>query len=309
MSGLDPAIVARVQRRVGTTLRNKYAIDALLGYGAAGSVYSATHRNGTRVALKVLHAELAQRADMRERFLREGYVANQIKHPGVVPILDDDDDDDDGTVFLVMELLDGETLDSKWARAGKRLPVPLALTFIDALLDVLAAAHDAGIVHRAVTPENVFVMRNGSVKVLGFGIARLLDRSGGSQSGAVFGTPAFMPPEQASGRIAEIDARSDVWSAGATLFTLLSGRHVHEAPHAAAQTIAAATQAAPPIGSILPTLDAGVAAALDRALAFASADRWDSARAMQAALRATDTYVAPSPDNPLPPSSRRQGAS
>lgn len=291
-----------IQKRVGTTLRNKYTIDALLGTGSAGSVYAATHRNGSRVALKVLHPELAQRADMRARFLREAYVANKIKHPGVVPILDDDDDDDDGTVFLVMALLEGETLDSKWERTGKALPLPLALSFVDAVLDILCAAHAEGIVHRDVKPDNVFVTRAGAVKILDFGIARLVDGSGATRSGSVFGTPAFMPPEQALGRIHEIDARSDVWSVGATLFTLLSGRHVHEAAQPAQQMSFAAARSAPPMGSMLPTLAPSIADVLDRALAFERDNRWSSAREMQSALRATNLYAV-LPHDPAPPSS------
>ncbi|MBS2014763.1 MAG: serine/threonine protein kinase [Deltaproteobacteria bacterium] len=299
----------RCKRRVGTTLRRKYTIDALLGLGAAGSVYSATHRNGTRVALKIMHPELAQRPDMRARFLRECYVANKIKHPGVVPILDDDDDDDDDTVFLVMALLDGETLDAKWERTGKALPLPLALSFVDAVLDVLSAAHAEGIVHRDVKPDNVFVTRTGGVKVLDFGLARVVDGGTTTHSGSVFGTPAFMSPEQAAGRIHEIDPRSDVWSVGAMLFTLLSGRHVHEAGSPNEQLAYAASRAAPPIGSLLPTLPARVAEILDRALAFARDDRWPSSREMQAALRATSLYSVlpqePSPPSLVTPASKR----
>ena len=294
--------------KVGTTLRKKYTIDSLVATGAAGSVYAATHRNGTRLALKVLHPELATRSDMRARFLRESYVANKIKHPGVVPILDDDDADDDGTVFLVMPLLEGETLDAKWERTGKVLPLPLALSFVDAVLDVLAAAHAEGVVHRDVKPDNVFVTRAGAVKVLDFGIARLDDGGAAStHSGSVFGPPAFMSPEQAAGRLHEIDARSDVWSVGAMLFTLLSGRHVHESRQPSEQLSFAATRAAPPIGSLLPTLAPAVADVLDRALAFEREQRWPSAIAMQAALRATGLYAI-LPNDPPPPSSMSGGA-
>jgi len=287
---LHPDVVERIERRVGTTLRKKYQLDALLGVGGAGAVYAATHRNGKRVALKILHSELAQRADMRTRFLREGYVANKIKHPGVVPILDDDDDDEGGTVFLVMDLLEGESLDAKWERTGNALPLPLALMFVDAVLDVLAAAHAESVVHRDVKPDNIFITRANGVKVLDFGIARLLDGSGATRSGEVFGTPAFMPPEQAAGRIRDIDARSDIWSAGATLFTLLSGRHVHEARHPMEQMIFAATKAPPPVASILPGLAPSIAEALDRALAYDRERRWSSAREMQEALRRSSLY-------------------
>lgn len=104
--------------------------------------------------MKVLHTELARHPEMRTRLLREGYLANKIQHPGVVPILDDDDDEESKTVFLVMELLEGETLDTKWERTGSVLPLPLALVFVDAVLDVLAAAHAQAIAHRDVKLDN-----------------------------------------------------------------------------------------------------------------------------------------------------------
>jgi serine/threonine protein kinase len=271
-------------------VRGKYRLDALLGVGGAGAVFAATHRNGTRVALKVLHRQLAKRADMRARFLREGYVANKIQHPGVVRVLDDDDDESEQSVFLVMELLEGESLEHRWSRVGSRMLLAEALTHADAILDVLTAAHAAGIVHRDIKPENVFRTTDGVLKVLDFGIARLLDGSGATKSGEIFGTPAFMPPEQASGRVREIDQRSDVWSVGAVLFTLLSGVHVHETRHAAEQMIFAATRDARSIQGVVPTIPVEVAQVIDRALAFRSDGRWPSAREMQAALRATRLY-------------------
>lgn len=288
---LDPNILTRIEGRVGTVVRGKYRLDDLLGVGGAGAVFAATHRNGTRVALKVLHRELAKRADMRARFLREGYVANRIQHSGVVRVLDDDDDDVEQTVFLVMELLQGESLEQRWARLGSRMLLAEALTQADAILDVLAAAHAAGVVHRDIKPDNVFITNAGVLKVLDFGIARLLDGSGATRSGEVFGTPAFMPPEQATGRVREIGPCSDVWSVGAVLFTLLSGVHVHETRHQAEQMIFAATQEARSIKLLMPTIPVEVAQVIDRALAFRTGARWPSAREMQAALRATRLYA------------------
>jgi serine/threonine protein kinase len=240
--------------------------------------------------LRCENADLERVRDPVQVFLREGSVANKIQHAGVVRVLDDDDDEVEQTVFLVMELLHGESLEQRWARLGSRMPLAEALTHADAILDVLAAAHAAGIVHRDVKPENVFVTNDGVLKVLDFGIARLLDGSGATRSGEVFGTPAFMPPEQASGRVREIDPRSDLWSVGAVLFTLLSGVHVHETRHQAEQMIFAATQDARSIKRVVPTIPAEVAQVIDRALAFRSDARWPTAREMQAALRATGLY-------------------
>jgi serine/threonine protein kinase len=293
MSTLDSKVLSRIEARVGTTVRGKYHLDELLGIGGAGAVFAATHRNGTRVALKVLHRELAKRADMRARFLREGYVANKIQHPGVVRVLDDDDDESDQTVFLVMDLLAGESLERRWSRLGPSMTLPEPLLHADRILDVLAAAHAAGVVHRDIKPDNVFLTTKGDLKVLDFGIARLLDGSGATKSGEVFGTPAFMPPEQASGRVRQIDGRSDVWSVGAVVFTLLTGVHVHDTPYMAQQMILAATTVPRSIASVLATIPSDVAAIIDRALAFEPSARWPTAREMQLALRATRLYEPP----------------
>src|SRR5262249_12850382 len=153
---------------------DKWRLDRLLGVGGMAAVYEATHRNKKRVAVKLLHAEFSQNADLRTRFLREGYAANVIEHPGAVSVLDDDVTDA-GAAFLVMELLEGETLDQRWERMAGRLPAAEVFGFADQLLDVLAVAHTKGIVHRDIKPENLFVTREGTLKVLDFGIARVFE--------------------------------------------------------------------------------------------------------------------------------------
>jgi serine/threonine-protein kinase len=137
--------------RIGNVLRGKYRIDRVLGIGGMAVVYAATHRNKKRFAIKMLHPELSLRENIRTRFLREGYVANSVGHPGAVSVLDDDVAED-GSAFVVMELLDGAPVDVVWERYGKRVPVALALSIGDALLDVLAAAHAKGVVHRDIKP-------------------------------------------------------------------------------------------------------------------------------------------------------------
>jgi serine/threonine protein kinase len=116
---LDPMLL-RARARVGTVLREKWRLDALLGFGGMAAVYSATHRNGSRVAVKILHPELSINAQVKTRFLREGYVANSVGHDGAVRVTDDDTADD-GSAFLVMDLLDGETLEDRRMRFGGRL--------------------------------------------------------------------------------------------------------------------------------------------------------------------------------------------
>lgn len=288
---LHESAALRIQQRVGSTLRGKYRLERLLGIGGMGAVFEAAHRNGARFALKILHPELARLADVRTRFLREGYVANRIGHPGVVRVVDDDEDDIDSSVFLVMELLVGETVEQRRERYGGRMSTVETLDGCDRVLDVLVAAHAQGVVHRDLKPDNLFLTVANELKVLDFGIARLLDGSGATGSGDLLGTPSFMAPEQANGRVREIDARTDLWSVGAVLFTLLTGAEVHEASTPPEQMIYAATQPARPIESLAPWIDPALAAVVNRALSFEKRDRWPDARAMQEALRAAPAFA------------------
>jgi eukaryotic-like serine/threonine-protein kinase len=285
----------RARRRVGTTLREKYTLSRVLGVGGMAVVYLATHRNGNRVAVKILHAELSLDPGLVARFAREGYVANAIEHRGAVRVLDDDVAED-GSAFLVMELLLGETLEERARRTGGRLPQREVVALAHQLLDVLASAHRKGVVHRDIKPENLFLTRERELKVLDFGIARLRDDGlgPGTAAGIRIGTPAFMPPEQALGRVDEIDARSDVWAGGATLFTLLSGRFVHDADTAAEIVVRSATQPSPALASAAPHVAGALAAVVDRALAFRREDRFPGARV---ALEAPGCRVLATPES------------
>src|SRR4051812_26177619 len=138
---LSDAVTAAAKSRVGRTLRSKWRLDELLGVGGMAAVYAATHRNGKRVAIKILHARFAADEEIRTRFLREGYVANLVGHPGAVSVIDDDIAED-GSVFLVMDLLVGEPLDQRLWREGGRLSADDVLSLADGILDVLAAAHE-----------------------------------------------------------------------------------------------------------------------------------------------------------------------
>jgi serine/threonine protein kinase len=279
----------RAHERLGTTVRGKYHLDSLLGIGGMAAVYAATHRNGHRVALKILHAHVSADPDVRARFLREGYVANRVDHPGAVRVTDDDATED-GSVFLVMELLEGETLEVRRKRAGGKLGPEEAVGLGAQLLDVLAAAHAKGIVHRDIKPENLFLTLEGRLKVLDFGIARLHEPvqqpapHAATRTGRLVGTPAFMPPEQALGRAREIDARTDVWSAGATLFTLVSGEYVHAARTVNEMLIYAGSKPARTLRSVTAAVPAAIASVVDRALAFDRQQRWPDAAAMRRAL-------------------------
>jgi eukaryotic-like serine/threonine-protein kinase len=286
MSEVHDSVVERSEQRLGATLKEKWRLDAVLGVGGMATVYSATHRNGKHVAVKILHTELSLDAEIRQRFLREGYAANKVEHPGAVSVLDDDVAED-GTVFLVMDLLKGESLSERVERCGGTLEAGEALVIGEQLLDVLAAAHERGIVHRDIKPDNIFITREGAVKILDFGIARLREMgrpSGSTQTGLAMGTPAFMPPEQARGRWDQVGPHSDVWAAGATLFYVITGRPVHVAETTNELLLAAMTVPPPKLETVVPGLPQAVYDVVDRALAYEPNERWADARAMQGAI-------------------------
>jgi serine/threonine protein kinase len=276
----------RAEARIGSVIKDKWRLDRLLGVGGMACVYAATHRNKKRAAVKMLHREFSTDASIRERFLREGYLANSVGHRGVVTV-DDDDVAEDGAAFIVMELLDGETLEQRWRRKERRLPLEEVLAVADQVLDALAAAHEKGVVHRDLKPENLFLTRDGVVKLLDFGIGRLKEMKDvvtTTLSGATMGTPAFMAPEQARGRWEEVDGQTDLWAIGATLFTLLTGRYVHEGQTVNEMLALAVTQPARSIKTLRADLPPRAAALIDRALSYAKAQRFSDARAMQAAV-------------------------
>jgi eukaryotic-like serine/threonine-protein kinase len=281
----DAALEARAAGRLGETLRDKYRLDRVLGIGGMATVYAATHRNGKEVALKLLHPEFTHHAEVRNRFLREGYVANQVKHSGAVAVLDDDVMESGGA-FLVMELLSGVTVQDLWDERDHRVHPAWVTAITLQLLDVLASAHAHGVIHRDLKPANLFVTRDGELKVLDFGIARM--RSSGirttAMSGGVLGTPAFMAPEQARGKGNEVDETTDLWAVAAVAFALLVGDVVHPAENTQETVIFAATRPARPLGPLAPDAPASIVHVLERALEFERSARWPSAQAMREAL-------------------------
>ncbi len=271
--------------KLGRHLRDKWRLDKLLGRGGMATVFAVTHRNGTRAAVKVLHPELCRDAQIKARLLREGYVANKVEHPGIVRVLDDDVTED-GIVYLVMELLEGETIKERWVKAGRELPALEVVDLAIAILEILAAAHDKGVIHRDIKPDNIFVVQGGGIKLLDFGIARLREGTADTtHTGAMLGTPAFMAPEQALAHWDRVDGRSDLFALGATMWTLVTGQLVHSATTIPELLVAAATKQAKPFASVAGDLPDEVTAAVDKALAFDQGERWSSASEMLEALR------------------------
>jgi len=219
---------------VGAVLLGKYKVTREIGRGGMAAVYEAVHLSlNKRIAIKVLAAELAASTVVIERFFREARAAASVKSPHIVDIYDSGRLDD-GRPFIAMELLEGESLYDRMARI-RIIDIPTTVRVIQHCAKGLMKAHAAGIVHRDLKPENIFLTHdeNGEEigKILDFGLAKFYAPVGSDEKtarltreGAVFGTPAYMSPEQAAGRHAEAGPTSDVYSLGATLYHVLTGR-------------------------------------------------------------------------------------
>ena len=226
LSAPGPASPSSTETGPGTVLAGKYRLESLIGSGAFGSVYRARHLDLAHdVAVKVLTARSAP--DSLARFQREGIAACRVKHPNAVAVTDFGATGG-GAAFLVMELLEGHSLHEEMKHVG-RFAAGRCAEILSPLCSALAEAHAAGIVHRDIKPANVFLQRSArgeTVKVLDFGIAKMVDEDARSGSltvdGGVLGTPAYMAPERFRGDA--IDGAADVYSVGAMLYQMLAGR-------------------------------------------------------------------------------------
>jgi tRNA A-37 threonylcarbamoyl transferase component Bud32 len=205
--------------RIGKTIAN-CLLEQKLGQGGMGTVYLARHLTlNKQVAVKILRADLPTDLQAVERFLREARAAAQLEHPRIVPIYDAGEQT--GTYYIVMQYVPGESLASCLRRV-RTLPPREALRIYRAVAQGIAHAHSNGIVHRDIKPDNILLGSDGGVKLVDFGLARVLEGDTTlSRSGTVFGSPNFMSPEQALGR--NVDQRTDIYSLGATLFQMLTG--------------------------------------------------------------------------------------
>jgi serine/threonine-protein kinase len=285
---------------IGKCLDGRYRIEAQLGAGGAGTVYRARHLGLDRaVALKVLRTR--ERWGSRKRFEREARALAQLSHEHIVAVSDCGVDGD--VPYLVMELLEGESLAARLERGA--LPPELACDLLRQLLEGLAYVHERGLVHRDLKPGNLFLERSAQgrerLKLLDFGLAKLLQQTEDAAvtlSGEVFGTPAYMPPEQITGE--SIDARSDVYSVGLVAFEMIAGRRPFQG-HEAELLRQHLVEPLPRLAQLRPAPPAALAAALDPLLARATdkdkTKRFAQAREMAEALGAAmpAELLAPQP--------------
>ena len=209
--------------QVGTLLDDRYRLDAQIGAGGMSTVYRAFDTVLEReVAIKILNDQVAASTVQLERFRREARAVAQLSHPHIVTVIDagEDDTEDRDNPFIVFEYVEGETLKERIVEAGQ-LPVPEAVAYAIEIARALGAAHDRGIVHRDVKPQNVLLDDEGSAKVTDFGIARTMDQKGLTADGRVLGTTDYVSPEQALGH--DVTGQSDIYSLGVVLYEMLAG--------------------------------------------------------------------------------------
>jgi ABC-type glycerol-3-phosphate transport system substrate-binding protein/tRNA A-37 threonylcarbamoyl transferase component Bud32 len=266
----------------GTLLADTYRVVRLIGVGGMGEVYEATHdRLAGRYAVKVLLAEIMSRADVFQRFRREAEVTSGLRHPNIVQVLDFNVTAD-GHPYLVMEYLDGVELSAEIARVGAMPPVRV-LDIVGQIASALTAAQNHKIVHRDLKPENLFLVRlpgenREVVKVVDFGISKVREATTKlTQESAVMGTPQYMAPEQAQGKLGEIDERTDEFALAAITYELFTGRPAFQGESVPSILYQVVHEHPEPVSRRLPTVGAAVDTVVLKALSKSASDRYPSA--------------------------------
>jgi tetratricopeptide (TPR) repeat protein len=269
----------------GVLLGGRYQIVKLLGEGGMGAVYRAHDRELDRVvAVKVIRPELARNAQVLQRFKQELILARQITHRNIIRIFDLGQAE--GTRFITMEFIEGEDLSGILARRGK-LPAPEAAGIIAQVARGLEAAHAEGVVHRDLKPQNIMLDAQGKASVMDFGIARSMDASNMTRTGALVGTPTYMSPEQAQGQ--KVDARSDLYTLGIIFYELLTGNPPFQADNPMATLVRRLQEKPVPPVQVEPSVPKPVNDMVLKLLGTRPEERYQSATELLAAL---DAYEA-----------------
>jgi len=289
--------VPRPPNRVGTVLASKYRIDRLLGSGGMGVVYEAENTwTARRVAIKLLHPFFSSEPEVVQRFLQEAKNASRIDHPNVVDVLDMGQDPVSGSLYMVQEFLVGETLRDRLRSAG-RLSVAKACAVLLPILEALDAAHRAGVIHRDVKPENIFLTHRQSgepePKLIDFGVSKVMARELAVELSTQkpIGTPLYMSPEQL--RVEDdIDERSDVWSMGVVLYEAVCGRRPFDARSNIEVGMQILAGGFLPPRDVAPEVPVALGRVIERALASERSGRFPTVREMIDALVSARTAPA-----------------
>lgn len=261
--------ILRHEERIGTVLAGRFRVDGILGRGGMGVVFRGVAvTDGTPVAIKLLNYEYAERPEVVSRFIREANMLRALQHRNIVGVYDLGQADD-GTVYLVLEYLEGQSLGDRLTELGV-LGVVEAADVLLPVMDALAFAHESGVVHRDLKPDNIFVTHDADgklvPKLLDFGIAKTLDKDSTAltQTGFVLGTPEYMSPEQAQG--SGVGAAADIYSMGVVFYECLSGALPTGDLEGTAILVATATGRTTPLHERAPWLPKGVVECVSRAL-------------------------------------------
>ncbi len=286
---MTEAATPPVQDVIGLVLNNTYRVTAKIADGGMGSVYEAVNERLTqkRYAIKILHANLVESADALARFRREAEVVASLGHKHIVEVLDFDQTPW-GTPYIVMEHLMGQTLRQR-LEAGGAIPPMQVIQYLSQVSSALQAAHDRGIVHRDVKPDNIFLVDEGDgtrlVKVLDFGLSKIRDSSSIITADSVLlGTPFYMSPEQAVSANSEIDATTDIFALAAITYECLSGQRPFTAKNLPGVIFKIVHEPHPPLYTVTDVVPPAVDAVLTRALAKQKADRFQRVEEFVTAL-------------------------
>ncbi|MEQ8725277.1 MAG: serine/threonine-protein kinase [Sandaracinaceae bacterium] len=273
----------------GTVMGGRYRLTRLIAAGGMGAVFEAEDEEaGRQVALKLLHPELTSERDVRRRFRRESSVLLALDHPSIVRLLDVGASDDE-LLFSVMELLDGETLYERLEASGA-MSARALLPIVDGMAEGLAAAHEHGVIHGDLKPANVFLLRDAAeaaspVKLLDFGLSKVLGLERLTRTGELIGTPAYMAPELLTGK-GEPDARIDTYALGVILYQCLSGRVPFEGKVPGKLMMDIVMGDHPPLAELAPALPPDVPLVVSQAMSRQPTRRFGSAIALARAFRA-----------------------
>ena len=284
--------------RPGNVVGGKYRIDGFVARGGMGAVLAATHEiTGRRVALKWMLPQPGQDAEATHRVVREARAAARVRHPNVVNVYDVGEHD--GAMFLVMELLEGETLHALLKREGPLDPRTALALLLPAMRGV-EAAHQRMVIHRDLKPSNIFLSREHGAReptpqVLDFGISKIMSTAGDGEhsltrTGAVLGTPHYMAPERLTDE--PTDARADVYSLGVILYQCLAGRLPFQETNYNALVMQIGMATPPTVAELVPGVPAGLSAVVMRAMAREAERRFSSVVALGDALQPFSTGVA-----------------